>query len=69
MAEFQTVSWPSGFQKSVDRFKSLKRAGREIVARKHFQRTNVLLTEFTFDNEEFVIIPNDVVENILANSS
>lgn len=68
MAEFQTVSWPNGFQKSIDRFKSLKRNGLRVVARKHFQRTNVLLTEFTFDNGEFVIIPNDVVEDIIANS-
>jgi len=68
MAEFQTVSWPNGFQKSIDRFKSLKQNGRVIVGRKHFQKTNVLLTEFTFDNGEFVIIPNDVVEDIIANS-
>ena len=67
MAYFTPVAWEKGWSKSIEKFKILKQ-NRAISRRSYFQRDNCLMIEFSFDNDEFLVIPADIFENALAES-
>jgi hypothetical protein len=61
MATFETTAWQSAWDKSIQKFKDLK-ADNTIIDRRFFQKNNMLMVEFTFENNEFVTVPMEIIE-------